>query len=142
MSPESRAACLNDQVRREEREQKGAQGLREGAISDRGKTYVHGNVPGHVDVGFVLIHPHLGGPQGVALSVVIYVVVVGLLGALDVGHSGTWQDFHTPSTLPHLKQTAAGNRVHVSIKCGFTWECFYFFKYINIIRMKDALFPL
>lgn len=66
------------------------------------KTYIHGNIPGHVDVGFVFIHPHLSSPQGIALSVVIYVIVVGLLGTLDVGHSGTWQDFHTPSTLPHL----------------------------------------
>lgn len=53
-------------------------------------------------MGFVFIHPHLSGPQGIALSVVIYVIVVGLLGALDVSHSGTWQDLHTPSTLPHL----------------------------------------
>lgn len=53
-------------------------------------------------MGFVFVHPHLSGPQGIPLSVVIYVVVVGLLGSLDVGHSGTWQDLHTPPTLPHL----------------------------------------
>lgn len=81
---------------------RGAQGSREGGDLRRRKTYVHGNVPGHVDVGFVFIHPHFGSPQGIALSVVIYVIVVGLLGALNVSHSGTWQDFHTPSTLPHL----------------------------------------
>lgn len=66
------------------------------------KTYIHGNVPGHVDVGFVFIHPHLSGAQGIAFSVVIYVIVVGLLGALDVSHSGTREDLHTPATLPHL----------------------------------------
>lgn len=65
-------------------------------------SYVHGNIPGHVDMGFVFIHPHLSGSQGVAFGIIVYVVVVGLLGALDVGHSGTWQDFHAPSTLPHL----------------------------------------
>lgn len=81
---------------------KGSSGIEGGSDLRRRKTYVHGNVPGHVDVGFVFIHPHLSGPQGIALSVVIYVIVVGLLGALDVSHSGTWQDFHTPSTLPHL----------------------------------------
>lgn len=66
------------------------------------KSYVHGNIPGHVDVGLVFIHPHLSGSQGVAFGIIVYVVVVGLLGALDVGHSGAWQDFHAPSTLPHL----------------------------------------
>lgn len=66
------------------------------------KTYVHGNVPGHVHVGLVFIHPDLSGPQGIAFSIVIYVIVVGLLGALDVSHSGTWEDFHTPATLPNL----------------------------------------
>ena len=67
-------------------------------------TYVHGDVPGHVDVRFVFIHPHLGGPQCVALGVVIYVVVVGLLGSLDVSHSGAGKDLHTASTLPHLQE--------------------------------------
>ena len=50
-------------------------------------THVHGNVPGHVHMGFVLIHPDLGSAQGVALGIVIDVVVVWLLGAFDVGHS-------------------------------------------------------
>lgn len=66
------------------------------------KPYVHGNVPGHIDVGLVLIHPDLGGSQGVALGIVIYVIVVGLLGALDVSHSGTWEDLHTTAALPYL----------------------------------------
>lgn len=71
-------------------------------LKKRWKTYVHGNVPGHVDVRFVFIHPHLCSPQGIALSVVINVIVIGLLGALNVSHSGTWQDFHTSATLPYL----------------------------------------
>lgn len=69
-----------------------------------GGTHIHGDVPGHVDVGLVFVHPHLGSPQSVALGVVIYVVVVGLLGALNVGHSGTGQDLHTAPTLPHLRE--------------------------------------
>lgn len=97
VSPESWAACLNEQVRWEERR---PEELREWR---RRITYVHGNVPGHVDMRLVFIHPHFGGPQGIPLGVVIYVVVVGFLGALDVRHSGTWQDFHASSALPHLE---------------------------------------
>lgn len=67
------------------------------------QAYVHGDVPGHVDVGFVFIHPDLGGSQGISLGVVVDVVVVGLLGALDVSHSGTRQDFHAAATLPYLR---------------------------------------
>lgn len=66
------------------------------------QAYVHGNVPGHVDVGFVFIHPDLGGSQGISLGVVVDVVVVGLLGALDVSHSGAREDLHAAATLPHL----------------------------------------
>lgn len=86
-----------------------ARGCRSRGRGERGrrllpgsKAHVHGNVPGHVDVGFVFVHPDLGGSQGVPLGVVIYVVVVGLLGAFDVSHSGTWEDFHTAAALPHL----------------------------------------
>lgn len=53
-------------------------------------------------MGFVFVHPHLSSPQGIAFSVVIYVIVVGLLGALDVGHSGTGEYLHAAATLPHL----------------------------------------
>lgn len=102
VSGEPGAACLNEQVRGEERGQRELrEWWREWSKMGR-KTYIHGNVPGHVDVGFVFIHPHLSGAQGIAFSVVIYVIVVGLLGALDVSHSGTREDLHTPATLPHL----------------------------------------
>lgn len=86
------------------------------------KTYIHGNVPGHIDVGFVFIHPHLRGPQGIALSVVIYIIVVGLLGALDVGHSGTWKDFHTPPTLPHLDSSKKAIQSNVDFHRNFFTE--------------------
>lgn len=102
VSGEPQAACLNGQVRRKEREQRELRVWGRERSKWRRKTYIHGDVPGHVDVGFVFIHPHLSGTQGVAFSVVIYVVVVGLLGALDVSHSGTREDFHTPTALPHL----------------------------------------
>lgn len=68
----------------------------------KNKPYVHGNVPGHVDMGFVFIHPDLGGSQGIALGIVIYVIVVGLLGALNVSHPSTREDFHTATALPYL----------------------------------------
>lgn len=102
VSGELEAACLNEQVRRKEREQREPRVRGRGRSEWRRKTYIHGNVPGHVDVGLVFIHPHLSSTQGVAFGVVIYVIVVGLLGALDVSHSGTWEDFHTPTALPHL----------------------------------------
>lgn len=102
VSGEPEAACLNEQVRRKEREQREPRVWGRERSEWRRKTYIHGNVPGHVDVGFVFIHPHLSGTQGIAFSVVIYVIVIGLLGALDVSHSGTWEDFHTPTALPHL----------------------------------------
>lgn len=74
---------------------------REGRQAQR-KTYVYGDVPGHVDVRFVFIHPHLSGPQGITLGIVIDVIVVGLLSAFDVGDSSTGENLHTPTTLPHL----------------------------------------
>lgn len=107
VSGEPEAACLNEQVRRKER---GPGVWRRERSERRRKTYIHGNVPGHVDVGFVLIHPHLSGTQGIALSVVIYVIVIGLLGALDVSHSGTWQDFHASTALPHLDSSRESPR--------------------------------
>lgn len=104
--------------------------MRDGAFQDSEKTYVHGNVPGHVDVGFVFIHPHLSSPQGIALSIVIYVIVVGLLGALDVSYSGTGEDFHTASTLPHL-DSSRRERVHVSIHTGMSLP------FLNMTGMKE-----
>lgn len=71
--------------------------------SIRISTYVHGDVPGHVDMGLKLIHPDFSGSQGVPLGVVVDVVVVGLLGAFDVSDSGTGQDLHAAPALPHLR---------------------------------------
>lgn len=101
-SPEALVACLNEKVWQEEAGQKRARGFEWGCNLRQRKTYIHGNVPGHVDVGFVFVHPNLSGSQGIALGVVIYVIVVGFFGALDMGHSGAREDFHAPTTLPHL----------------------------------------
>lgn len=72
-----------------------------------GLAYGHGNIPGHVHVGLEAVHPHLGRPQGVALGVVIDVIVVGLLGAFDVCHTGAGQHLHAAPALPHLPGTVA-----------------------------------
>lgn len=63
-------------------------------------------------MGFVFIHPHLRRSQGVAFGVVVDVVVVGLLGALDVGDPGARQDLHAPPALPHLDGTERKLRFH------------------------------
>lgn len=61
-------------------------------------------------MGFVLVHPDLGGAQGIPLGVVIDVVVVGLLGALDVRHPGAGEDLHAAATLPHLDKRGNGTQ--------------------------------
>lgn len=53
-------------------------------------------------MGLEVIHPHLGSPQRIALGVVVDVIVVWLLGALDVGHTGAREHLHAAATLPHL----------------------------------------
>ncbi|KAG9339635.1 hypothetical protein JZ751_023526 [Albula glossodonta] len=74
---------------------------------DDGATHIHGDVPGHVDMRFVLVHPDLSRPQGVPLGIVVDVIVVGLLRPLDVCHSSARENLHAAPTLPHLnvKQT-------------------------------------
>ena len=54
-------------------------------------------------MGLEAVHPHLGRSQGVALGIVVDVVVVGLPGALDVGHAGAGQHLHAAAALPHLR---------------------------------------
>ena len=84
--------------------------------------YLQRQVPRDVDVPFVVIHPHLGHPQSIALGVKTNVVVVGLLLALDVSHPGAGQDLHAAATQPHLQRnrttpsargSAVMERVHV-----------------------------
>lgn len=81
--------------------------------------YVHGDVPGHVDMGLKLIHPDFSGSQGVPLGVVVDVVVVGLLGAFDVSDSGTGQDLHAAPALPHLRTHTHKIYTHEIFCSGF-----------------------
>lgn len=64
--------------------------------------YLQGNIPGHVDVTLVLVHPDLGHPQGVAPHVGRQVLRVGFVGALDVRDPGAGQHLHAATTLPDL----------------------------------------
>lgn len=67
-----------------------------------GPTHLHGNVPGHVDVAFELIHPNLRHPEGVASDVRGEVLGVRFMGALDVGDASAGQDLDAAAALPHL----------------------------------------
>lgn len=64
--------------------------------------YLQGNIPGHVDVTLVLVHPDLGHPQSVAPHVGRQVLRVGFVGALDVCDPGARQHLHAAATLPDL----------------------------------------
>lgn len=66
------------------------------------RAHLHGDVPGHVDVTFELIHPNLGHSQGVSPHVRSQVLGVGLVRSLYVSDSSAGQDLHAAATLPHL----------------------------------------
>lgn len=65
--------------------------------------YLQRNIPGHVDMTLVLVHPDLGHPQSVTTYMGCQVLCVGFVGTLNVCNSGTRQDLHTAATLPHLQ---------------------------------------
>ncbi len=73
------------------------------------KTHIHGDIPGHVDVGLILIHPNFCCPQRVPLGIVVNVVVVWFLCAFDVSYSSTREHLHTAATLPHLQTETVNN---------------------------------
>lgn len=64
--------------------------------------HLHGEIPGHVDVAFKLIHPNLCHSQGVSPHVGSEVLGVGFVSALDVSDSSAGQDLDAAATLPHL----------------------------------------
>lgn len=64
--------------------------------------HLHGDIPGHVDVAFKLIHPNLRHSQGVSPHVRSEVLGVGFVSALDVSDPCTGQDLDAAATLPHL----------------------------------------
>lgn len=80
-------------------------------------THLHGDVPGQVDVGFVLVHPDLGHPQSVAPRVEGYVVVVRFLRPCYVSHPGAGQHLHAAAAHPHL-QDSEGEEKEVEEKAG------------------------
>jgi hypothetical protein len=65
-------------------------------------TYLLRNVPGHVNMAFKLIHPHLCHSQSIAPHMGCQVLCVGLMGTLDMGNPGTGKDLNAAPTLPHL----------------------------------------
>lgn len=71
--------------------------------------YLQGNIPGHVDVTLVLVHPDLGYPQSVAPHVGRQVLRVGFVGALDVCDPGARQHLHAAATLPDLPVKGGGD---------------------------------
>lgn len=64
--------------------------------------YLQRNIPGHVDVALVLVHPDLSHPQSVTPHVGRQVLRVGFVGALNVGNPGAGQHLHAAAALPHL----------------------------------------
>ena len=65
--------------------------------------YLKWQVPGQIDIVFVLVHPHLCYPQGVPLHCGAEVWHIGLVGPLNVGNLGARNNLYTPSTRPYLK---------------------------------------
>lgn len=74
--------------------------------------HLHGDVPGQVDVGLVLVHPDLGHTQSVAPRVEGYVAVVGLLHPRNVSHPRAGQHLHAAAAQPHL-QVSGGEEEEV-----------------------------
>lgn len=73
-----------------------------GLSAEKCRSHLHGDVPGQVDIGLVLIHPDLCHTQGITPCVESYVTVVRFLHSCNMSHSGARQHLHTASTQPHL----------------------------------------
>lgn len=65
-------------------------------------THLHGNIPGHVDMAFKLIHPNFCSSEGVSPHVRREILSVGFMSTLYVGDASTRQDLNAAATLPHL----------------------------------------
>lgn len=76
----------------------------------RGITHLHGNVPGHVDVAFKLIHPDLCHSEGVPSDVRGEVLGVWFMGSLYVGDASAGQDLDAAAALPHLTEQSQEKR--------------------------------
>lgn len=91
-------------------------------------------------MGFVLVHPNLGGAQGISLGVVIDVVVVGLLGALDVRHPGAGQDLHAAATLPHLDKRGNGTQKAFNVLGACPQRCHSSTKFQDVVNTEGFYF--
>lgn len=89
--------------------------------------HLHGDVPGQVDVGLVLVHPDLGHAQSVAPRVEGYVAVVGLLHPRNVSHPGAGQHLHAAAAQPHLEVRGGGGER--GGEQGRKWFVFFHQKY-------------
>lgn len=77
-----------------------------------GINHLHGDVPGHVDVAFKLIHPNLRHSEGVPSDVGGEVLGVRFMGSLYVCDASAGQDLDAAATLPHLmKESREGRKV-------------------------------
>jgi len=64
--------------------------------------HLHGNVPGHVDMAFKLIHPNLCHSESISPHVRRQIIRVWFVSALYVGDTSAREDLNTAATLPHL----------------------------------------
>lgn len=64
--------------------------------------YLQWDVPGNVDIMFVVIHPDLSHSQSIPLHCNAQVWEIGFMGPLDVGYFRTRYDLDTSTTKPHL----------------------------------------
>lgn len=65
-------------------------------------THLHGNVPGHVDMTFKLVHPNFCNSEGISSHVRCEILSVGFMSSLYVGDASTRKDLNTAATLPGL----------------------------------------
>lgn len=106
-----------------------------------GVSHLHGNVPGHVDVAFELIHPDLGHSEGVPSDMRGEVLGVRFMGSLYVCDASAGQDLDAAATLPHLIKQGR-ERGKVTHPHQYTWEIRLRFCFISFPPLILHSFPL
>ena len=81
--------------------------------------YLEGQIPGQIDVVFVLIHPNLCYPQCIPFHCDAEVWQVWLMVPLNVRNPGAWHNLNTSPTCPNLPRmnghcfnSAIPNNIH------------------------------